>query len=548
MIYSVGSSKYDQILEADMTDKKKKQKLLDTIGIGCGVLLVLIAVISIIVSKLPASAGVKDKEIPSTALTLEGTAPGRNGDVTVRVVADENMLYQIKVIDQQETQGIGSEAVKRLPASIFQAQSLKVDAVSGATISSEAIKTAIISALESGGIKPAIFGGSLVKVETVAQKVETHSGAVVQLATDWSEQYPDEYATWAQNSENSEATDYLVDYPMLKTLYEPYGFSKDYKSARGHMFAMDDILETKRIGEKSKASCWTCKTPQFTNLVNEEGVGIYSLPFMDVRDKVIEPISCYTCHANTPGTLVVTQTFLTDGVGEDFEGIDAATLSCGQCHNEYFFATDTGATTLPHNSLSSMSPDAILAYYNDGSNFSTGEPFYDYVNPRTGVKQIKVQHPELETFLGEGSQHRNAYTCADCHMGKTVSESGRTFSSHYLISPLDNPELIENECSKCHVDLVAEVRASQEAVERRTYAIGYELQFLTERLAAAVESGEYSEAELDAIRALARDAQFYWDFVFVENAEGAHNPTLTHECLDKAEALCNEALGLFKAA
>ena len=530
-----------------MTKKQKQQKFLDYVGIGCGVLVLLIAIITAIVAKMPARAGVKDSEVPETALTMEASAPGRNGDVTVRVVADENRIYQIKVIEHKETEGIGSEAIKRLPGSIFQAQSLKVDAVTGATISSDAIKTAIITALQDGGIKPSNFGGSLVKAECIAEKVETKSGVQLQLAADWSEQYPEQYASWASNSDNSEVTDYLADYPMLKTLYEPYGFSKDYLAARGHMFALEDVGKTARIGEKSKASCFTCKTAQFTHLVNEEGVGIYALPFADLKDQLSEPIGCYTCHGNNPGIVTITQTFLTDGVGDDFEGIDAADLACGQCHNEYFFATDTGATTLPHRSLAGMSPDAILAFYNDPANFSTGEIFTDYTNPRTGVKQIKVQHPELETFLGEGSQHRNNYTCADCHMGWTVSESGKGYSNHYLSSPLDNEALIENECSKCHVDLVAEVRATQEDVERRTYAIGYELQFLTERLAAAVESGEYTDAELDAIRALARDAQFYWDFVFVENAEGAHNPVLTHECLDKAEALCNEALGLFKS-
>ena len=62
----------------------------------------------------------------------------------------------------------------------------------------------------------------------------------------------------------------------------------------------------------------------------------------------------------------------------------------------------------------------------------------------------------------------------------------------------------------------------------------------------SVESGEYTEAELDAIRAVARDAQFYWDFVFVENSEGAHNSKLNAQCLDKAEALANTAMGMFK--
>ena len=83
-------------------------------------------------------------------------------------------------------------------------------------------------------------------------------------------------------------------------------------------------------------------------------------------------------------------------------------------------------------------------------------------------------------------------------------------------------------------------------MEERTIAIGNQLEDLTEKLAAAVESGEYTEEELDAIRAVARDAQFYWDFVFVENSEGAHNSKLDSECLDKAEALINQALGMFK--
>ena len=72
------------------------------------------------------------------------------------------------------------------------------------------------------------------------------------------------------------------------------------------------------------------------------------------------------------------------------------------------------------------------------------------------------------------------------------------------------------------------------------------LETLTNNLALAVEGGNYSEEELNAIRSLNRDAQFYWDFVFVENSEGAHNSKLTHACLDKAEALIAQANALFK--
>ena len=541
--------KWNELVSALKGNDKKAKKAAraDLIGICCAAFLVVVTLVSIIVAQIPARAGVKDSEVPAEALRLSGSAQGRNGDILVTVVADGEKIYQIKVDEHEETDGIGTEAVKRLPAKIFQAQSLKVDAISGATISSNGIKAAIVNALEQGGIQPAVFGGSRVKAETVAAKVETHSGAVVMTAKDWSEEYPYIYASWDSTKENSEVTDYLVDYPMLKILYEPYGFSKDYKAARGHAYTLEDVVETQRTGENSKASCWTCKTPQFTNMVNEQGVEVYGGSFMDLAGVFTEAVSCYTCHANTPGVVTVTHTYLIDGVGEDFEGIDAANLACGQCHNEYFFDPGNGgATTLPHSSLAGMSPDAILAFYNDGANFPDGEPFADYTNPRTGVRQIKVQHPEIETFLGEGSPHRANYSCADCHMAMTEAEDGTVYRDHSLISPLDNPSLIENECSKCHEDLVGEVRAMQEQIEARTYSIGYELEFLTERLAQAVEANELSDEELAAVRSLARDAQFYWDFVFVENAEGVHNPELTAHCLDMAEKLCNEALGMFR--
>lgn len=382
--------------------------------------------------------------------------------------------------------------------------------------------------------------------KAIAHKVETKSGVTVMHAAEWEEQYPEIYASLMKNQENDEIVNYLEVYPQLVTLYEPYGFSKCYGSARGHFYDVDDILETGR--PHALANCWTCKTPDFTNLVNEMGPEAYQLSFDEVRELVEEGISCYSCHANTPGEITITHTYAIDAVGEDFDKIPAATLACGQCHNEYFFYPGTMATTLPHDSIESMAPEAILNFYNTVMVDENGLGFADYTNPRTGVRQIKVQHPELETFLGKGSIHASQFTCADCHMGTVVAEDGSTYPNHYLTSPLDNPGLIEAECAKCHQDLVAEVHAVQEKIVARTTEVSDKLVELTETLAAAVESGEYSEEELDAIRAVARDAQFYWDFVFVENAEGAHNPSLANDCLDRAESLTAEAMGMIKAA
>ncbi len=526
--------------------KQKNEKLLNLIGMSCGLFLVLLLVIRIV-------SGIAANYVPSSAKTLTASAPGKVGDVTVELVADAKKIYKVSVLEHTETEGIGTLAVDALPGAIVEAQSLAVDSVSGATVTSDAIKIAAAKALESGGIAPETYGGSIpAEPEPIpeaeangAMKVQTMSGVTVKHADDWAEQFPEQYNSWMMTKESSEAEDYLELYPMLRTLYEGYGFAKDYKAARGHYYDVQDIEATGR--PHPLANCWTCKTPDFTNMVNEEGIGAYQKDWAEVQAQITEGISCYTCHANNPGPITVTHTYWIDAVGDDFDKIAPANLACGQCHNEYYFAPDTKATTIAHNSLASMAPETMLAYFNDGSNFPNGEPFADWTNPRTGVKQIKVQHPEFETFLGAGSPHANTFTCADCHMPTETAADGSTYHSHNLISPLDNPALLESTCSVCHKDLEAEVRGVQQKVETRTYEVGDQLGALTEQLASAVETGKYTDEDLAEIRQLARDGQFYWDFVFVENAEGVHNPALTYDCLDKADALCTQAIELLTA-
>ncbi|MBQ3256268.1 MAG: ammonia-forming cytochrome c nitrite reductase subunit c552 [Oscillospiraceae bacterium] len=393
---------------------------------------------------------------------------------------------------------------------------------------------------QSGGLLDAI-GGEKEKVHTV-QVVETGSGITVMTAEDWADKYPEIYASYMENNDNTEIHEYTVDYPMLPVVYEGMAFSKFYGSARGHTYTVEDVTSTGR--PHALANCFTCKTPDYTAMVNEMGDAAYQLKFDDVLAEINEPISCYNCHANTGDELVVTHTYLSDAMGEDLMSVAAEDLSCGQCHVEYYFDPATKATTLPYQNLATMTPDAILDYFN--RTIVDGQVFADYVNPRSGVRQIKVQHPEFETYLGEGSVHAGEFTCADCHMGEAVAEDGTTYISHNWISPLENEALMENTCAECHTNLTAEVREIQTESERRTYAIGYLLEGLTEKLVLASRSGEYTDAELDAIRMAARNAQFYWDFVMVENAEGAHNSALTRECLDKAEALANEAMSMFK--
>lgn len=364
--------------------------------------------------------------------------------------------------------------------------------------------------------------------------IENANGVVT--ADQWEAQYPEIYASFTANEENKLVFDHVEEYPMIATVYEGMAFNTYYNSARAHTYSLEDVQATGR--PHPLANCLTCKSADYTAIVNKNGITAYAEKFEDVYAQVEEGISCYNCHANDPTQLTVTHQYVIDAVGTD-SGVDVSTLTCAQCHVEYYFDKETKATTLPYDSHEAVSPDAILAYYNE-----TG--FTDYTNPRTGTQQIKVQHPEFETFTGEGSIHGSTFSCADCHMGVVEKEDGTTYVSHNWLSPLTNPELVENNCSQCHEDLEAFVKDIQETAEERVYEIGYALEDLTNRLAAAVEGGTYTEDELNAIRQLNRDAQFYWDFVFVENSEGAHNSSLTHACLDKAEGLIAQANALFK--
>ncbi len=190
-----------------MDAKQKRAKRLDLIGMACGLFVVIVIAATGIIKSLPSTAGVKASEIPASAQHLTGTAAGRNGDVTVEIIADDGMIYQINVVKHQETDGIGTKAVEALPGAIFEAQSLKIDGVSGATLTSDAIKAAIVAALQDGNIAPGNFGGALVKVDKVAKKVETMSGVTVLHAADWQEKYPNEYNSWMMTRESSEAED-----------------------------------------------------------------------------------------------------------------------------------------------------------------------------------------------------------------------------------------------------------------------------------------------------------------------------------------------------
>ncbi|SDK10620.1 flavocytochrome c [Natronincola ferrireducens] len=81
----------------------------------------------------------------------KASAAGHNGDITVQVTVDEYKIKEIKILEHNESAGISDPAIDRIPSAIVDGQTLAVDSISGATITSDAIIEAVINALKQAG-------------------------------------------------------------------------------------------------------------------------------------------------------------------------------------------------------------------------------------------------------------------------------------------------------------------------------------------------------------------------------------------------------------
>ena len=98
-----------------------------------------------------------------------GTAKGMGGDVTVTLTLTDSKITGCTAEGADETQGIGTLALDQLPGQIAETGSIAVDGVTGATITSDAIKEAAAAALTAAGLNPDDFKTA---VENNGEKAE----------------------------------------------------------------------------------------------------------------------------------------------------------------------------------------------------------------------------------------------------------------------------------------------------------------------------------------------------------------------------------------
>ncbi len=119
--------------------------------------------------------------------TYTGVAKGFFDGLTVEVTVSETKIEDVKVVAYNET-APGWPALEKIPAAIVANQSIAVDAVAGATMSSNGVKAAVEAALIEAGADIAAFSGEVAPVETVAPDYYPVMGSFEVPAT-WDESY-----------------------------------------------------------------------------------------------------------------------------------------------------------------------------------------------------------------------------------------------------------------------------------------------------------------------------------------------------------------------
>lgn len=100
------------------------------------------------------------------AKTYSATAKGYHGDITLEVTVEGETISNIEVVEENETEGIGKAALPQLVEKALETNSINFDAISGATVTSEAFFTAMKDALTQAGLDPESMGSAEVAEKT----------------------------------------------------------------------------------------------------------------------------------------------------------------------------------------------------------------------------------------------------------------------------------------------------------------------------------------------------------------------------------------------
>ncbi|MGE0079448.1 MAG: ammonia-forming cytochrome c nitrite reductase [Bacteroidales bacterium] len=355
----------------------------------------------------------------------------------------------------------------------------------------------------------------------------------------WGLAYPREYQTYSQMADTSFKSKYngnamrdaLAEDPRIVILFAGYAFAKEYNQPRGHIYAVRDIQNNLRTGTPANelegpqnSSCWACKSPDVPRMFSQTSpADFYKTKWSAMLSEIVNPIGCANCHDPKTMNLRLYQPPFIEAFERQGYDVNKSTLNqmrtmvCAQCHVEYYFKGEGKYVTFPWDK--GMDMEQIEEYY-DSYNFS------DWTHAISKTPIIKAQHPDFELFQ-HSIHYERGVSCADCHMPYTT-EGSQKITDHKVQSPLNN---MENSCMVCHrqskEELTKNVYDRQDRVYKEKIALEdllvkahFEAQFAWEKGA--------TEAVMEPVLKLIRQAQWRWDFVAASHGGSFHAPL---ECM-----------------
>lgn len=362
---------------------------------------------------------------------------------------------------------------------------------------------------------------------------------------EWGKNYPRQYASYLEMKDDTTKTkfggadprNYLEEDTNNVILFAGYGFSKEYRQARGHYYAVEDVINTARTNDDSPATCWTCKSPDVPRMMNEMGVEqFYASKFGDLKSEITHPIGCGDCHDPKTMNLTITRPALREAL--ERQGVDMAevshqemrTLVCAQCHVEYYFKGDGKYLTFPWDKGTNV--ESMEEYYDEAD-------FADWTHAVSKTRMVKMQHPDYEIYASGIHAYRGV-SCADCHMPYRT-EGGVKYTNHHVQSPLLD---IDNSCAVCHRWSEDEIRGRVEGIQTKVREGRDRAEAAVVRahfdIAACMQAGA-NDDELAEVRGLVRSAQLRWDYVAANNGMGFHSPQECTRILMAAVDIAQEA-------
>jgi nitrite reductase (cytochrome c-552) len=364
-----------------------------------------------------------------------------------------------------------------------------------------------------------------------------------------------------------------------RDIFAGYAFSIDYREERGHAYMLSDQRETERVTQRPQpGACLHCHS---SNVVafRQKGIdlgapgtlkdpllsaagqeqlhkgfeAICAMPYSEATKLVSHPVTCLDCHDPSSMALRISKPAFLNGIrvlaasddpvphlpsverwrkgdrakpydpNADASRQEMRSMTCAQCHVEYYFKGDQKLLTYPWHRGLKM--EQIEKYYDAAE-------YKDWTHAISGAPVLKAQHPEFELW-SQGIHARSGVSCADCHM-PYKREGAVKISDHHIRSPLLN---VARSCQVCHNYTESEIKARVAVIQDRTADLmdrGTDAVNQLIRVIAEAKKAGVSDDDLKQPRELQRKAQWRLDFVAAENSMGFHAPQEAARILGEA--------------